>query len=326
MSKSLPKINSSEQTTLHAFLKLLSKFPISLIQQLALLVAFLLHFSSGKIKKTIERNLLIAYPEWDQQQRQQMTKLAMRSQLLSMSEFIKCWGNSTAYSVKQIKHVHGESLFHEAIAAGKGIILVTPHLGTWEFLNAWCNQFAELVIMYKPDEQQAINQFVLKARSGLNATLVPANETGVRQIFKALKQGGVTAILPDHLPEPSGGIYSPFFGCPVFTTTLVSKLAQKTQCAVLQLSCIRNSDHNGFDIYIEKVDDAIKSCNLQESVDALNAAMEQLIRRAPQHYHWTYKRFKVYPLLDQAYYTDEQQALALVKQAKEQFWTQTDSE
>lgn len=323
MSKVLPKSNAAEQSTLHALLKLMSKLPIFLIQQFALLLALAFNLSSGKIKKTIERNLLIAFPQWDQAQRKHMTKLALQAQIQSMLEFIKCWGNPPAFSLQQIKRIHGESLFHEAIAAQQGLIMVVPHFGSWEFLNAWCSQFAQLVVMYKPDEQQAINQFVLDARSSLNARLVPADENGVRQVFKALKQGGVTAILPDHLPEPSGGIFSPFFGCPVFTSTLVSKMAQKTQCAVLQLSCIRNEDRNGFDIYIEKVSDSIKSTSLQESVDTLNASMEQLIRRAPQHYHWTYKRFKADPLLDQAYYADEQQALALVEQAKQQYADQT---
>lgn len=311
--------DSSEQSGLSVLLRILSKFPLFLIQQIALLLALIFNLTSGKIKKTIERNLLIAFPKWDQAQRQQLTKLAVKAQLQSMLEFIKCWGSTPEYSITQIKQVHGESLLHDAIAAKKGLILVVPHLGSWEMMNAWLNQFAPLVIMYKPDDNQAINQFVLDARSRLNAVLVPTDETGVRQVFRALKQGGVTAILPDHLPETSGGIFSPFFGCPVFTTTLVSKLAQKTQCAVLQLACIRNDDRNGFDIYIEKVSDSITSPNLQESVDTLNQAMEQLIKREPQHYHWSYKRFKAYPLLDRAYYVDEQEAHELVKQAKQEY-------
>jgi KDO2-lipid IV(A) lauroyltransferase len=327
MTAQLPQKNTSKQSGFHAVLKLMSKLPMSVIQSIALLAAMFFNLSSGKIKKTIQRNLLIAFPEWNKTQRDQMTKLAIKSQLQSMFEFIKCWGSSPSYSIQQIKQIHGESLFHEAIAAQQGVILVTPHFGTWELMNAWCSQFAPMVIMYKPDEHEAINQFVLEARSGLNATLVPADDTGVRQVYKALKQeGGVTAMLPDHLPEPSGGIFSPFFGCPVLTGTLVSRMAQKTQCTVLLMSCIRNDEDHGFDIYFEKINDSIKSTHLQESVDTLNQAMEQLIRRAPQHYHWTYKRFKADPLLDQAYYVDDLQALELVKQAKQQYATKAHSE
>lgn len=51
---------------------------------------------------------------------------------------------------------------------------------------------------------------MLEARQRLNATLVPTDETGVRALFKHLKRGGFAAILPDHVPKESGGIYSPF--------------------------------------------------------------------------------------------------------------------
>jgi KDO2-lipid IV(A) lauroyltransferase len=56
-------------------------------------------------------------------------------------------------------------------------------------------------------------------------------------------------ILPDHLPKPSGGIYSYFFQQNTLSTTLVSKMAAKTQCNVIGLSCIRNTDAASFDVY-----------------------------------------------------------------------------
>jgi len=70
----------------------------------------------------------------------------------------------------------------------------------------------------------------LQARQKTNAILVPADETGIRAIFKHLKQGGLTVILPDHIPKPSGGIYADFFKQNVLSGTIVPKLAQKTQC------------------------------------------------------------------------------------------------
>ena len=126
----------------------------------------------------------------------------------------------------------------------------------------------------------------------MNATLVPTDESGVRAIFRALKQGGFTAILPDHVPDHSGGIYSDFMGQRVLTTTLVSKLAQKTQCSVVGLSCIRRNDGLGFDIVCDLIDPQISSKNLQVSVDTLNSEIKRIIGRAPEQYMWGYKRFK----------------------------------
>ncbi len=298
----------------------LSKMPLGFLQGLARLAAGVIaRIQSASAVKTIERNLLIAFPHLSPSERQQLAKQALQAQFQSMLEFVKCWGNAPQFSLNQIKQVEGECLLTQAIEEKKGLILVVPHFGSWEIMNAWLNQFAAMVIMYKPSKNPQLDQFVLQARSRLRATLVPTDENGVRQIFKALKQGGVTAILPDHIPEQSGGIYAPFFDCPVLTTTLVSRLAQKTQCAVLQLSCLRNTDHNGFHIKIEAIDDAIRSKDLQVSVNALNASIERLIARHPAHYHWTYKRFKANPLLEDIYNLNDAQAITRIKAAQADF-------
>ena len=298
-------------------LRWLSKMPLGLLQSLGRTAARLFsHIQSASALATVERNLLIAFPDLNSLERKKLAKQALAAQCQSMLEFVKCWGSTPEFNLKQIKHIEGQCLLTQAIADNKGVILVVPHFGSWEFINAWLCQFGDTVIMYKPSKNQQLDQFVLQARSRLSATLVPANESGVRQIFKALKQGGVTAILPDHIPEQSGGIYSPFFGCPVLTTTLVSRLAHKTQCAVLQMSCVRQDNHDGFNITIESLDDVIRSANLQDSVDSLNASMTQLIARHPSHYHWTYKRFKANPLLESIYGLPEPEVTAQIKQAQ----------
>ncbi len=301
-------------------LAIFSKLPLRLLQWLARLVATLMiTMPSAKALKTVSRNLQIAFPELEPGQRHQLAKKSVQAQFQSMLEFVKIWGSPSQCSIDHIHQVQGQQLLLDAIASKQGLILVVPHFGSWEIMNAWLNQFTNIVIMYKPSQNQALDQFVLTARSRLRATLVPTDETGVRQIFRALKQGGVTAILPDHTPETTGGIYSPFFGCPVLTSTLVSRLAQKTRCHVLQLSCIRLPEQGGFSIVIEPVDQKISSPDLQQSVDALNHSIEQLIRRNPEHYHWSYKRFKANPQLENIYYVPENQVAPAIASARQAF-------
>lgn len=312
--------SSSAVSGLGRTLALLSKCPLTLLQGVARLAALLIVSLPGaKALRTVNRNLQIAFPELSPEQRQQLGRKAVSAQFQSMLEFVKIWGSSPQFSLDHICHVEGQALLTDAIASKQGVILILPHFGSWEIMNAWLNQFTDMVIMYKPGQNQAMDQFVLRARSRLRATLVPTDENGVRQIFRALKQGGVTIILPDHTPKASGGIYSPFFGCPVLTTTLVSRLAQKTQCQVLQLSCMRQPAHGGFSLLIEAVDGRIHSPDLQTSVDVLNDSIEQLIRRYPQHYHWSYKRFKANPLLENIYYVPEDQVAPAIATAQQVF-------
>ncbi len=278
---------------MYLLLKLLSQLPLSILYFLARGIALLIMLMpNATMRRVIHVNLRLAYPNLSNMQREILEKASVYSQFFSTVESIKSWGMPTSYSVKQIHHVYDAEILTNALKNPNGVIAVVPHFGTWEMMNAWLNQFASPVIMYKPSKNLAVDRFMLEARQRLNATLVPTDESGVRAIFRALKQGGFTAILPDHVPDHSGGIYSDFMGQRVLTTTLVSKLAQKTQCSVVGLSCIRRNDGLGFDIVCDLIDPQISSKNLQVSVDTLNSEIKRIIGRAPEQYMWGYKRFK----------------------------------
>ena len=146
----------------------------------------------------------------------------------------------------------------------------------------------------------------MQGRQRLNATLVPTDGSGVKAVFKTLKQGGFSMVLPDHVPEPSGGIVVPFFGVETLTSTLASKLASKTKCALVGVSCIRRDDGRGFDIYCYDFDDlALYERNPAIATYALNQAMERMINVHFSHYMWGYRRFKRIPKLGNPYRTDE---------------------
>ena len=276
---------------MYFFLKVISRFPLFFLQLLASCIAILLYSFNSSLKRITGINLKLAYPELDETAYQALLKKSLKSQCMTYIESIKCWGMPPEYSLNQIKNIYGEQHLTEALANKKGVIVVVAHLGCWELLNAWLNLHAAPMIMYKPNKHKAVDRFMLEARQRLNATLVPTDENGVRAIFKYLKQGGLTVILPDHLPKASGGIYSEFFGQKTLSTTLVSKLASKTECNIVGLSCIRD-ETSGFNVYCSPLSDQILSKDLKTSVDCLNQNLEDMINVAPEQYIWSYKRFR----------------------------------
>ncbi|WP_180163268.1 lysophospholipid acyltransferase family protein [Acinetobacter sp. YH12069] len=273
--------------------KIIALLPLWLLQNLALMIAFILNLFNSSIKRITSINIQLAYPDLSETAQRQLVSQSIRSQCLTYIEFIKCWGMPPSYSLSLLKNIYGENILTEALANKKGVIVVVPHFGCWELLNAWLNLYTEPMIMYKPNKNKGINRYLLEAREKFNATLVPTDETGIRAIFKHLKQGGLTVILPDHLPKPSGGIYSNFFGQNTLSITLVSKLAAKIQCNVIGLSCIRQPKLRYFDVHCQTLADEISSKDLQCSVDTLNIAMQDIINQAPEQYIWSYKRFRV---------------------------------
>ncbi len=242
-----------------------------------------------RTSKSIELNLQIALPHLTPQQRIDITQQAIRNELTSYFEFLSIWGSSNSKNISRIHHIEGEHYFHEALAAKKGVVLIVPHFGTWEIMNAWCAQFTSMTILYKPVKNEDADRFVREARSREQANLVPTDETGVRQIFKALKQGETTVILPDHTPNVGGDMIN-YFGVPLASSNLSAKLIQKTKAKALFLYAIRN-EHDGFTMHIEPMDEKIYEGSADDGTFVIHQAIEQLIQHYPEHYHWSYKTF-----------------------------------
>ena len=289
--------------------------PLSVLQMLARFVAWIiLRMPSASIMRTVKINIALIAPALSELQKQALTKEIIYHQCLTSIESIKSWAMPPDWSIAQICDVHNKDILLEGLASPNGMLAIVPHLGTWEMMNAWLNQFGSPTIMYKPVKGDITNDFILQGRARLNATLVPTDGSGVKAVFKTLKQGGFSIVLPDHVPDPSGGVIVPFFGIETLTSTLASKLASKTKCALVGLSCIRRDDGRGFDIYCYKLDDpALYDRDTATAAYALNQAMERMIEDNYSHYMWGYRRFKHIPIIDNPYNTDEANLAAFIR-------------
>lgn len=277
--------------------------PLSVLQMLARFVArIMMWLPNLSIKRTIRINMRLIEPNISKNHKQQLINQIIRNQSLSSVESIKSWAMPPEWSIKQIRDVHNKQILLEGLANPNGMLAIVPHLGTWEIMNAWLNQFGAPTIMYKPVKGKRIDEFVLQGRQRLNATLVPTDGSGVKAVFKTLKQGGFSIILPDHVPDPSGGVVVPFFGVETLTSTLASKLANKTKCALVGVSCIRREDNKGFGIYCYKLDDpALYNRDTSIAAAALNKAIQMMIEPHFNHYMWGYRRFKHLPVIGNPY-------------------------
>ena len=289
--------------------------PLSVLQMLARFVAWIiLRMPSASIMRTVKINMALIAPMLSHLQKQALTKEIIYHQCLTSIESIKSWAMPPDWSIAQIRDVHNKDILLDGLASPNGMLAIVPHLGTWEMMNAWLNQFGSPTIMYKPVKGDITNNFILQGRARLNATLVPTDGSGVKAVFKTLKQGGFSIVLPDHVPDPSGGVIVPFFGIETLTSTLASKLASKTKCALVGLACIRRDDGHGFDIYCYKLDDpALYDRNTETAAYALNLAMQRMIEDNYSHYMWGYRRFKHIPMIDNPYNTDEANLAAFIR-------------
>ncbi len=145
---------------MYLFLKFMAALPLNFLQSFAACVAWLMFNTHSNMRRITTINIGLAYPELDAAEQQALVKRSLISQGKTFLEFIKCWGNSADYSLNQLKEIHGAEHFVEALANKKGVILVVPHLGSWELLNAWINLYAKdetLVTKHKEERTMKVH-------------------------------------------------------------------------------------------------------------------------------------------------------------------------
>jgi KDO2-lipid IV(A) lauroyltransferase len=150
-------------------------------------------------------------------------------------------------------------------------------------------------VMYRPARKAWLRDLVAGSRQRPFLQAAPANQSGVRQLLRTLRQGGYTAILPDQVPPQGQGVWSRFFGRDVYTITLAVRLARQTGAPVVMGWCERLPKGQGFISHFEPWDHAGlqgAKVSLEDTVLAMNQHIEDMVRRAPGQYLWGYARDK----------------------------------
>ena len=240
---------------------------------------------------TTDENLCLAQPHLTSTERQHLTIASLTHTLFMAFELAKVWTWPWPRLAKTIDiSAASEARLDALVAAEPGVVFLAPHIGNWELLGFYLQQKTPLTVLYQPGASAAVNQLMLDRREMHGTKILPTNRQGVMGLFKSLKQGGSTGVLPDQVPDKAGGQFAPFFGVQAFTMTLIYNLIQRSGCRVVIAACLRTK--TGFEIVIEEPDTAIYADDLAQSLGGLNRSIEKLVLSAPEQYQWEYKRYR----------------------------------
>lgn len=275
---------------------LVAALPNRLAQGLGSLIGRLLYYFSRREKGVASVNIALCFPELSAEQQQQLVKKTLIENSKTLLEIPRIFKRGGDYALSLVTSTTGIERYHQAVMDGKGIILIAPHLGNWELVVHYLNQFSPMTAMFAPPKQAFLNDIMRAGRQSSGATLVPADSSGVRAQLKHLKQGGVVGILPDQNPKHGhAGVFAPFMGNDAYTMLLINSLAQRTQATILMSFAERLADGSGYRLHILPAPEGIGDKDTLIAATALNQGVEQCLRLAPAQYQWTYKRFKHQP-------------------------------
>jgi KDO2-lipid IV(A) lauroyltransferase len=272
-----------------------SKLSYPMLYRLGGLAGAALHRFPTDERAASRVNLRVCLPELAEAQREQLVRESLIETGRTFAEFGALWCWPAQRVLELIVEVRGLELFDAARAAGRGILIIAPHLGAWEAAGLFLSARAPMTSMYKRPPVVELEEFYCRARGRLGAKLAPNDAGGVAMLLRALRNREVAGILPDQDPGRGAGVFAPWFGVAANTSTLASKLAAKSGACVLFAWCERLPQARGYRVHLSAPRREIADADPLAGTVALNLELEELIRAAPQHYLWSYKRLRNRP-------------------------------
>lgn len=268
-------------------LKALSKLPLRWLHSIGRTLGTVVYLLPGRYRRRLQTNA--AYAGHSDKT---FARRAAAETGAMIFETPKVWLDPMTCLAKC--HSNDEDVITAALNEGKGILYLTPHLGCFEITARALIKHGPITVMFRPPRQAFMEPAMVASRDMPGLHAVPASVRGIREFMRALKRGEAIGMLPDQVPSSGDGIWAPFFGQPAYTMTLAAKLTLQSKVPVVLTAGERLPRGKGWRIHYMRL--AIPdNPSLENTVFAINEAMEQLIQRFPEQYLWSYNRYKIPP-------------------------------
>jgi KDO2-lipid IV(A) lauroyltransferase len=281
-----------------SLLKLVGALPRAAARTLAVALTRVLLAFAPKLRKTAEFNLKLAFPEWTDAQRQATLHGMVRSLGWMAAEFARM----PRYNRKNIEEIivlDGNENFLEGQRRGKGVLLLTAHLGAWE-LSSFAHALYGYPLHYmaRPLDNSRLDALVNRYRGVSGNQPIFKNESA-RTMLKILKDTGTVGILADQNTMPSEGVFVDFFGVPACTTSGIARVALHTDAAVVPGYAVWDEALQKYRLRFEPPLELIRTGDaerdIQENTQRFAKVTEEIIRNYPEQWVWVHARWKTRP-------------------------------
>lgn len=276
-------------------LRTMGYLPLPVAQTIGSLLGLPLLVFPNRVRRVVGVNLRIAFPQLTSRARRRLARRSLLAAGRTAAETGAAWTWPQVRLDRLIREVEGEALLRDSLESGRGVILAAPHHGSWELLGAYCSSRYPLTTLYRPQRMREIRQFVRHGRQRFGMRLVDPAKVGVRTLIGALRSGEMVALLPDQDAGRGLGVFAPFFGEMANTMVLLPRLAARTRAVVVIGWVERLGLGRGFRIHFSAASDGIYDADVARAAATMNRDLEAVIRRCPEQYLWSYKRWRIRP-------------------------------
>ena len=275
---------------MHSVLNWLARRPLWLLHALGAALGWLAYAGSPSYRRRLRSNAALAGLTVAQRR----ASVAEAGRLVM--ELPRLWLRPPDQPINDPLLWQGEAFLGDLLARQQGLVLLTPHMGSFEVsAQAYAQRFGDvqpITVLYRPARKAWLREVEATARARPQLATAPANLSGVRQMLRALRRGETVGLLPDQVPPDGMGVWVPFFGRSAYTMTLAARLVQQTGAAVAVLVTERLPHGAGYVVRALPLAHPLPTSGDEAAALAINQSMEAVIRLKPSQYLWGYHRYK----------------------------------
>jgi KDO2-lipid IV(A) lauroyltransferase len=209
-------------------------------------------------------------------------------------EFLNLEGSSKERLMELVDRVEGQENLDAALERGRGVIVITGHIGCWELLAAYFSNGGYPVnVVGRELWEKRLNRELIRVRESVGYRTIDRDKGG-REMIRVLREGRLLAMLIDQHTRVSG-IYVPFFNRPAHTPTGVARLSQRTGAPIVPMAIYMTQPGKHLIRVLEPIErpESLDPDREVEVVTTLcSQAIEDLIRFDPKQWVWFHRRWR----------------------------------
>jgi KDO2-lipid IV(A) lauroyltransferase len=238
-------------------------------------------------------NMRLCLPEMPDAEREQLLDRHFEALGMSLCESAMTWW-SAEERIVALSRIEGVTHLQEALARGRGAIILTAHFTTLEIGARILNAAFPINVLYKPPKDELLAYIANSHRESYKkaAQYVTIERDDIRSMVRALRRNECVWYAPDQAFRNKGAEMVPFFGVPAATNVATSRLAELTGAAVLLFSHERLPEAQGYRVTISPILGDYPGTSPYADALRFNQFIESEVRRIPEQYWWIHRRFK----------------------------------
>jgi KDO2-lipid IV(A) lauroyltransferase len=280
------------------FVAILGVLPRSLARVAGAGIGWLAFRLLDRLRKVGLRNLELAFPEKTAPEREIILRTVYRNLGWLLAEFCQMSSYTPEQASRFIEY-DGLENYLAARERGRGVLVLTGHLGAWELSSFYHSLMGyPMGMVIRRLDNPLVDEFVNRIRC-LHGNRVMHKDDFARGLIASMRAGETVGILMDTNMTPPQGVFVPFFGAEACTASGMARIARKTEAAVVP----------GFLLWEERQQRYVlrfgKELNLVHTADSeadavantalFTSVIEGYVRDYPEQWLWMHRRWKTRP-------------------------------